>query len=201
MSYATADIATTLRAARETKGLSQRELSRLAGVPQGHISKIESGAVDLRVSSLVALARVLELELTLVPRKSVPAVQSVVRSTGQGTRALAEAASGAALKEIARLDKQLAGIIPSFPANTELAQIRRQIRDLQHLRIPPDALGQLRDANKALKELSSSHNLETIRRTLSDLQTLRNAAAHSTPNIPPADTGRPAYSLDEDDHG
>jgi hypothetical protein len=50
-------------------------------VPQGHISKIENGAVDLRVSSLVALARVLDLELTLVPRKSIPAVNSIVRST------------------------------------------------------------------------------------------------------------------------
>ena len=80
MSYATEHIASTLKAARESKGLSQRELSAKSGVPQGHISKIENGAVDLRVSSLVTLARVLDLELTLVPRRSVSAVKSIVRS-------------------------------------------------------------------------------------------------------------------------
>ncbi len=83
MSYATEQIASALRATRESKGLSQRELSAKSGVPQGHISKIENGAVDLRVSSLVGLARVLDLELALVPRRSVSAVKSIVRSSAQ----------------------------------------------------------------------------------------------------------------------
>lgn len=80
MSYPTEYIASTLKTARENKGLSQRELGARSGVPQGHISKIENGAVDLRVSSLVALARILDLELTLVPRKSLSAVRSIMRS-------------------------------------------------------------------------------------------------------------------------
>ena len=63
MTYATEHIAPMLRSARETQGLSQRALSAMAGVPQSHISKIENGTVDLRVSSLVELARVLDLEL------------------------------------------------------------------------------------------------------------------------------------------
>lgn len=84
MGYSTEHIAATLRAAREARGLSQRELSARSGLPQGHISKIENGAVDLRLSSLVDLARVLELELTLVPRKALPAVQAIVRSTAGG---------------------------------------------------------------------------------------------------------------------
>ena len=88
MSYATEDIVTTLRTARRAKGLSQRELSAKSGVPQGHISKIENGAVDLRISSLVALARILDLELMLVPRKSVSAVQSIAR--GAAARASTE---------------------------------------------------------------------------------------------------------------
>jgi len=82
MSYATKYIATTLRAARESRGLSQRALGAKSGVPQGHISKIENGAVDLRLSSLVELARVLDLELALVPRKSLPAVKSILRGGG-----------------------------------------------------------------------------------------------------------------------
>ena len=82
MSHPNDYIATTLKSARKAKGLSQRALGRLADVPQGHISKIENGAVDLRVSSLVELARVLDLELTLVPRHRLPAVNSIVESTG-----------------------------------------------------------------------------------------------------------------------
>jgi transcriptional regulator with XRE-family HTH domain len=84
MSYVTEQILQSLREARVRKGLSQRELSARSGVPQSHISKIESGGVDLRMSSLIALARVLDLELFVVPKKSVPAIKSIIRS-GQGT--------------------------------------------------------------------------------------------------------------------
>ena len=81
MTYLNEQILKGLREARQRKGLSQRELSARSGVPQSHISRIEQGNVDLRVSSLVALARVLELELELVPKKSVPAIKSIVRSS------------------------------------------------------------------------------------------------------------------------
>lgn len=80
MTYLNDQILKNLRDARQRKGFSQRELSAKSGVPQSHISKIESGAVDLRVSSLVALARVLDLELVLAPKKSVPAIKSLMRS-------------------------------------------------------------------------------------------------------------------------
>ncbi len=79
MTYATEHVARTLRNAREARGLSQRALGARAGIPQSHISKIENGAVDLRVSSLVELARVLDLDLVLVPRKAVSAVHAIVR--------------------------------------------------------------------------------------------------------------------------
>jgi len=78
MNYSTQYIAQHLKDARESIGLSQRELSARSGVPQSHISKIESGNVDLRLSSLVAIARVLELELALIPRKYLSAVNSIV---------------------------------------------------------------------------------------------------------------------------
>ena len=63
ITYATEHIASTLKNARRAKGLGQRALGKKAAVPQSHISKIENGAVDLRVSSLVELARALHLEL------------------------------------------------------------------------------------------------------------------------------------------
>ena len=83
MNYETEHIVTAIKDARVRKGFSQRELSANSGVPQAQISKFENGSVDLRISSLVALVRALDLELELVPRKAVPAVKSIVRSTAQ----------------------------------------------------------------------------------------------------------------------
>ncbi len=68
-----------LRSARQSKRLSQRALSEKVGVPQSHISKIENGGVDLQTSSLIELARALDLEVQLVPRRLLPAVQALER--------------------------------------------------------------------------------------------------------------------------
>lgn len=81
MNYDIEHIVGSLKAARKAKGLSQRNLSARAGIPQSHFSKIESGKVDLQLSSLIQLARLLDLEVTLVPTKAIPAVISIVRST------------------------------------------------------------------------------------------------------------------------
>ena len=85
LSYIAQEFSEQLRAAREKKGLSQRALSALTGVPQSHISKIENSGVDLRLSSLTAIARALDLELTLVPRKALPAVKSISRHVTTST--------------------------------------------------------------------------------------------------------------------
>ncbi len=61
-------IGTLLKKTRLERGLSQRALSKIVGLPQGHISKIESGTVDLQTSSLIELARALDLEVMLIPR-------------------------------------------------------------------------------------------------------------------------------------
>lgn len=75
-------ISNRLREARIAKNLSQRDLSKLAGVPQSHISRIESHQVDLRLSSLIAIANAVDLEVTLVPRKAISAVRSILRQPG-----------------------------------------------------------------------------------------------------------------------
>ena len=82
------EISKTIRAVRRARGLSQRALAESAGMPQSHISKIENVGVDLRLSSLTEIARALGLELTLVPRKSVPAVRSIVGRAHVGTPGL-----------------------------------------------------------------------------------------------------------------
>ena len=71
------DIALTLRAARKARGLSQRQLAERLGLTQAQISRFEHGRAELRLSSLVELARGTGLELMLVSRRSVPAVQAL----------------------------------------------------------------------------------------------------------------------------
>lgn len=72
-------IGKALKKARETKSLSQRELSQKTGIPQSHISKIENGTIDLQISSLIELSRMLDLEPMLVPRELVVNVIGLMR--------------------------------------------------------------------------------------------------------------------------
>jgi len=85
MNYVTQFLSQELKKSRENQGLSQRELSTKSGVPQGHISKIEHNQVDLRMSSLIALTRALNLELALVPRKYLSAVHAITNNASNKT--------------------------------------------------------------------------------------------------------------------
>lgn len=69
----------SLKSARQEKNLSQRALSLKTGIQQTQISRIESGQADLRVSTLVELARSLDLEVMLIPRSLFPAVNSITQ--------------------------------------------------------------------------------------------------------------------------
>lgn len=80
-------LAEQLKAARSENGLSQRALGQRVGAPQSHISKIESGQVDIKTSSLIELARALGLEPMLVPRRLVPAVEALSRGQDSAIQA------------------------------------------------------------------------------------------------------------------
>src|SRR5260370_30218659 len=71
-------IITALTTARHRAGLSQRALADKVGLAQSHISKIERGAVDPQTTSVVAVARVLGLELSLVPTSLMPALRALL---------------------------------------------------------------------------------------------------------------------------
>ena len=66
--------------ARHRKKLTQTELSRLLGLPQSYISQVEQGKHDIKTSTLTAWARVLDLELMLIPRQQVPAVSYLIHA-------------------------------------------------------------------------------------------------------------------------
>lgn len=204
MTYATEQIAETLKAARERKGLSQRALSQMAGVPQGHISKIENNAVDLRVSSLVELARALDLELVLVPRKAVSAVRSIVRSTAPAVSNVDE--SRLTAKELKKLQDSLvnlANLAETDVIARELLQLQQQARELHNFVLSRSDLEVVRKARQdAVIFLKGSGSLDAVRRSLVGIQRLRNELAQRSAKESPPETVRPAYCLDEeDDHG
>ena len=68
-----------LKEARKRGGWSQAELGQRVGLPQMHISGIESGKIVPRFDPLLDLARMLDHDLLLIPRALVPAVQAMVR--------------------------------------------------------------------------------------------------------------------------
>jgi transcriptional regulator with XRE-family HTH domain len=64
---------------RHKRGWSQAGLGKRLGLPQTHISGIETGKVVPRFDTLLDLVRVLDRDLLMVPRTLVPAVQALVR--------------------------------------------------------------------------------------------------------------------------
>jgi len=67
-----------LRAIRRTAHLSQSALGKRMGLPQSHVSAIETGKVDPRLSNVIEMARLLDHEPVLIPRALLPAVRAVL---------------------------------------------------------------------------------------------------------------------------
>ena len=152
MNYTITHITDELKAARTATGLSQRALSKLSAVPQSHISKIENGTVDLRLSSLIELARVLDLELMLVPRKTLPAVKSIVRGSVRPSGKV----SGndlSTIRELKRIQDEITQLTREYPAIKEFAHIQRLARDIQRFKISESDL----DALRALADSRHTH--------------------------------------------
>ena len=201
MTYATEHIASTLKNARKSKGLTQRGLGKSVAVPQSHISKIENGVVDLRISSLVELARVLDLELMLVPRESVPAVQSIMGADAKRTSFGNESARQVA-RELRQLQDDVGELIKAHPSAVELAQLAGQVRQLQFYGIPRQHLDTIRGIRRAVQaSRDQSQSLDAVRDWLSQLRALRNRLAHGLGGSGEGESSRPAYSLDEDQNG
>ena len=191
MAYQIDAIVETLRQARARLGLSQRELSVNSLVPQGHISRIENGAVDLRVSSLIALARALDLELVLVPRRAVPAVRSISGSAAGGAEdgKLARRIR----RELARLRDAAAHLPATEAAAADLAELRRHARELRHYRLSVLDARTIRRAAEA----AEAGSLDAVRRSVQQLRAMRNALAHGQA-APDETVPVPAYRLDDD---
>jgi HTH-type transcriptional regulator/antitoxin HipB len=87
----TTSVGATLRARRRLLGLNQTEVAELAGTTQRTVSQVEAGKAS-RLDLYAAVAEVLGLVLTVVPRDQVPR-----QAPGRGSRnstAAEQAAAG-----------------------------------------------------------------------------------------------------------
>lgn len=75
----------TLRKQRRKHSWSQAEFGERIGLGQEHVSNIERGKTSPRVDTLLDVVRALDLDLVLVPRTLVPAVQALLRDYQHGS--------------------------------------------------------------------------------------------------------------------
>jgi transcriptional regulator with XRE-family HTH domain len=189
MRYALEEMGAALKATRERQGLSQRELADAAGTDQARISKIESGDIDLRLSSLVNLARTLGLELVLADRRHLPAVEAILKERAS------DADPGRRSRVIRRIRETLQNLQRAHPDDRQLKQAMNAVAVLNMARLTEAELALLEEASGQLSD-AKPEAMDQLRPRLETLIRLRNAKAHGAPDTPGQ---QPAYTLDDDD--
>lgn len=180
-------IATRVREARLAKTWSQRDLSERAGIPQAHISRIESGAIDPKVSTLQDLARALDLELVLAPRTALTALDALVRETTQES-------DRQRLRDIAGRMYNAATTLQAVGGglNDRVADAAADLRKLDPTDVPPWVRKDVLAAALAVDEAVKAHSMQRLEPATAALQNLLTDALALAGR---GDT-RPAYSLD-----
>lgn len=178
-----------LKAARLAARVSQRELSRRTGVTQSHISLIESGAVEPGLSSVVQIARALELELVAVPRKLVPAVNGIIRTTVP-RRQLTLEQSARTLRSVRSGLRRVDLLAARYGASSGLDRIAGSLRELQSLSLGPDEANELVALIKALGPMENGPpDASELNRLAEGLVHLQRRAGRVASEAP-----RPAYA-------
>ncbi|MDE2487741.1 MAG: helix-turn-helix transcriptional regulator [Alphaproteobacteria bacterium] len=183
-------INTRLREARVAKAWSQRDLSERAGIPQAHISRIESGAIDPKVSTLQDLARALDLELMLAPRTALNAVDALVRET-------AKEDDRHRLRDIATRMYDAATTLQAMAGglNDRVADAADDLRSFDPSDVPPWVRKEVLAAAIAVDQAVKAHSTQRLEPATAALQKLLTEA------LALAGRGetRPAYALDDGD--
>lgn len=82
------EIIDALKNARRTKNLSQSELAIKLGIPQSHLSRIESNKVNPSLKSTIDIARMLDFELMLIPKKHYKSVEHLIKAMQHPMKAI-----------------------------------------------------------------------------------------------------------------
>lgn len=72
-----------LAVARRAAGLSQEELATKSGLNRKTVNRVETGAIDPRLSTLDMMARTLGLDMMLVPSAIRADIEAFVQSGGK----------------------------------------------------------------------------------------------------------------------
>ena len=193
MSYKTEHITRQIRAAREAKHMSQRELSARSGLTQSHISQIERGTMEPGLSSLVDVARALDLEIVLAPKKLMPAIGNILDSAS----AMRDMLSSEQRALAGRIDRWLTEERDRFAITSDADSLKDSLTLLRHLPLSADELESFRDLAMVLhrwqSEPPATSQLSEFARAI---RALRNSAVRRDRDdaIP-----RSAYALEEED--
>ncbi len=193
MRYKSEDLIREIRDRRTDAGISQRALAARSGLTQAHISQIETGTLEPGLSSFIDMARALDLEIMLVPKKFLPAVQGILRqtSTEQSTPQDGEAA----LREIGRGERLVIKQKQLYGSSADLDRIADALRFLRHAPLrKPDLQIVTGAINKLRRYQASPQSKDIVAAIATDLQQLRNRVVHS-----PSEAPRPAYAIDDED--
>ena len=194
--YSLEQIAEVLRETRVGKGWSQRELSARAHMTQAQISRTENGEVDLQLSSLIELARSLDLDVRLVPRGALPAVAAVVKESDERSR---ERSARDALNRLVGLVAQADQLHTHDGSVAVLDNAARELLNIAPLLANAYATSVIRSAAERLERLLDTNEIampesRAVLKLARELRDLRNEHVHA----PPPEE-RPAYSLDDED--
>jgi transcriptional regulator with XRE-family HTH domain len=189
MPYQSEELIRDAKGQRIKEAMSQRALAARSGLTQAHISQIETGRLEPGLSSFIQMARALDLEVVLVPKKLLPTVAGLLRpgaddfSPEDGQSAL-----------LARGERIIAKQRKREGSSATLDRIAEHLRFLKQARLRNGDLAIVIDAIETLgliqSQPESRARLENIA-TL--LRNLRGDVAH------PVAAPRPAYALDGED--
>ena len=74
---------TELKGARRAAGLNQDDLATRSGLSRKTVNRLETGAIDPRLSTLEVIARALGMEIMLVPSTIRADIEAFVQSGGK----------------------------------------------------------------------------------------------------------------------
>jgi transcriptional regulator with XRE-family HTH domain len=193
MSYDSEELVHSLQSQRTKARLSQRALANRTGLTQGHISQMEAGRLEPGLSSFLRIARALDLEVVLVPRKFLPAVEGIIRQTTEDR--LSPEEGRAALHEIARGERLVIKLKHLYGSSSDLDRIADSLRYFKHTPLRPADLKIVTEGVNRLRRHQASPQSKNIVAVISkDLRQLRNRLVHS-----PSEAPRPAYAIDDED--
>jgi hypothetical protein len=139
------------------------------------------------------MARALDLEVVLVPKKFLPAVRGVLRQTQ--AEPLSPEAGDAALREIARGERLVIKQKQLYGSSADLDRIADYLRFLRQVPLRKPDFQIVTNAINTLKRFQASpQSKDTVASIAASLQELRNRVARS-----PSEAPRSAYAIDDED--